>query len=78
MKKCMVTTVADPGSGPAAVRRRRAERVPAAMSEPQSRELDLAHGISREETVRLLDEALGETFPARDPVAITPRKHDAR
>ena len=46
------------------------------MSAQQARELDRCS--ARERTEALLDEALSETFPASDPIAITPQKTDSR
>ena len=46
------------------------------MSAQQARELD--RYSARERTEALLDEALSETFPASDPIAITPQKTDSR
>ena len=47
-----------------------------ASSEQQAREEDLR--LARERAEALLDEALRETFPASDPIAVTCMKHDAK
>ena len=39
---------------------------------------ELDHRGAREHAESLLDEALGETFPASDPIAITFREHDSK
>ena len=46
------------------------------MSAQQARELDRCG--ARERTEAFLDEALSETFPASDPIAITPQKINSR
>ncbi|MEO8802264.1 MAG: hypothetical protein ABI304_04485 [Rudaea sp.] len=63
------------GSEATAERQRRIECGPTFTAAPQLRELDLDGDIARERTEALLDEALDETFPASDPVSITPPKH---
>ncbi|MEO6967144.1 MAG: hypothetical protein ABI132_01625 [Rhodanobacteraceae bacterium] len=56
-----VTTKVDPGSEP--------------VRGAPNQQTALERHLARERTEVLLDEALGETFPASDPIAITSRKH---
>lgn len=46
------------------------------MREQRACELD--RRIAREESETLLDEALNESFPASEPVAITAQRHHSR
>ncbi|MEO7050233.1 MAG: hypothetical protein ABI128_01080 [Rhodanobacter sp.] len=75
MRKYLMKTSNHRGSDPTAGHQHPVQREAVAMSEPQARERD--RRIAREHTEALLDEALNESFPASDPVAITPRKHDS-
>ena len=72
----MMVTSSNPDSGPTAETQHPVGREATGLSEQQARER--ARRVAREHTEALLDEALGETFPASDPIAITPRKHDSK
>lgn len=69
-----MTTVTDPDSE----ERQRPVECEATLTSARPSESDLDGRIEREQTEALLDEALRETFPASDPVAITPQKRDSK
>ena len=64
-----------PGSEPTAERLLSAGRESTDTPAQQRHELDCRS--AREHTEALLDDALGETFPASDSIAITARKNDS-
>lgn len=69
-----MTIPADPSSNPTA--ERQLSVGPKPVDTPEQRQ-ELDRRGAREHTEALLDEALNETFPASDPIAITPQKYDA-
>lgn len=69
-----MTIPADPNSNSLQEDQRSVGPKPEDMSEQQHQ--DLNRDSARERTEALLDEALKETFPASDPIAITPQKYD--
>ncbi|MEO7062960.1 MAG: hypothetical protein ABI082_04195 [Dokdonella sp.] len=71
-----MTTSADPDSEPTARRQLSGRPESAEIAETQCHELARRSVI--EHTEALLDEALNETFPASDPVAITTRNHTSK
>ena len=70
-----MTTSIDPDSEPTAEHQLHVGPEAADTADQQRHELDRRR--AHEHTEDLLDEALDETFPASDPIAITPRKHDS-
>lgn len=71
-----MTTSDDPDSEPNAGRQLDVLSEDADMPEQHTRDID--RRVADEHTEALLDEALDETFPASDPVSITPRKHRSK
>ncbi len=72
----MMTISMNTGGDPKMGLQRNAAHETLDTSAQQTRERD--RRIAREQTEALLDEALSETFPASDPVAITPKKYDSK
>ncbi len=70
-----MTIPADPSCNPTAERQLSIGPKPVDTPEQQRQVLNLIS--AREHTEALLDEALNETFPASDPIAITPKKVDS-
>ena len=76
MRKSMMTISTDPGSGPKVGCQPAVARETTNVPEQQVCALD--RHAAREKTEAVLDEALDETFPASDPISITPRKYDSK
>lgn len=71
-----MTTSNDPNSEPSARCQLDATCEDTATPEQPTRKTD--RRISLDQTETLLDEALEETFPASDPVSVTPRKQSSK
>jgi hypothetical protein len=75
MKSKIVTAVANPSGEPTSKSRQHVDLLTAILSEQPARTRD--RRIARERTEMMLDEALDNTFPASDPVALSIDRTDA-
>ena len=75
MKSKIVTGAADPGGKPTSESQQHVGPLTAVLSEQPTPMRD--RRIARERTEMMLDEALNETFPASDPVALSIEHADA-